>query len=173
MPVPPRFDGLGVVEVEILATSKSWGMLRDFLAELSELEKQDWISFRNDMYALQDLASQWSDKVKEVFASGSSDAVTLHLSGQLERIKAAAPTLKYCHGKDFKDEHWSALLQGKLGLARDVRLENLRVGRGVYDPRGFGTLEAPVSVASILAHSLEPLIISARTLDLYTHESLA
>ena len=36
------------------------------------------------------------------------------------RIKAAATTLKYCHGKDFKDEHWSALLQGGLVSGRKL-----------------------------------------------------
>ena len=49
----------------------------------------------------------------------------MHNRGELDAIKAAAPALKYCHGKDFKEEHWSALLQGKLGLGKDVRLETL------------------------------------------------
>ena len=42
----------------------SWRLLRDYLAALADLEAADWISFRNDMYALQDLATDWSDRVK-------------------------------------------------------------------------------------------------------------
>ncbi len=131
MPVPPRFDGLSVIELEITMSSTSWSLLRDYLSELDLLEKQDWISFRGNMHLLHDLAMSWSDKVKERIVAGQADAVMLHLSSQLERIKAAATTLKYCHGKDFKDEHWSALLQGKLGLGKEIRLESLTVGHFV------------------------------------------
>ena len=130
MPVPPRFDGLAVVEVEIEATAGSWRMLRDYLRELGELEAMDWIGFRSDIFALQDLAARWGERLKERYAAGGGghDAVLAHLGGALDAIKAAAPALKYCHGKDFKEEHWSALLQGKLGLGKDVRLETLTVG---------------------------------------------
>jgi len=129
MPVPPpSFDGLVAIEAEIMTTSTSWGMLRDYLQELSDLETQDWIGFRNNMHEFHHLISKWSDNIKEKFVDGSADAVILHLSSQLGRLKAAAPTLKYCHGRDFKDEHWSSLLQGKLGISKEVRLESLTFG---------------------------------------------
>ena len=140
MPVPPRFDGLSVVEVEIDTTVCSWRLLRDYLGELGELETMDWIGFRSNIFALQDLALKWSEKLKDRFAvgGGGSDAVLVHLSGELDAIKAAAPALKYCHGKDFKEEHWSALLQGKLGLSKDVRLETLTVGHFTASLRILG-----------------------------------
>lgn len=140
MPVPPRFDGLSVVEVEINATVCSWRLLRDYLSELGELKVMDWIGFRSNIFALQDLAAKWSEKLKDRFAvgGGGSDAVLVHLSGELDAIKAAAPALKYCHGKDFKEEHWSALLQGKLGLSKDVRLETLTVGHFTASLRILG-----------------------------------
>ena len=94
MPVPPRFDGLSVIELEITMSSTSWSLLRDYLSELDLLEKQDWISFRGNMHLLHDLAMSWSDKVKERIVAGQADAVMMHLSSQLERIKAAATTLK-------------------------------------------------------------------------------
>ncbi|KAJ1446203.1 dynein heavy chain and region D6 of dynein motor-domain-containing protein [Pelagophyceae sp. CCMP2097] len=137
MPVPPRFDGLEGVERQVTATSASWSMLREYEAEMDVVAAKDWISFRNDMFALQDIASRWADKIKDYFkaqaALGDADgaAVLVHMSARLERVKAAAPTLKYCHGKDFKEEHWSRLLQGKLGLPREVKLETLTVAHFV------------------------------------------
>lgn len=69
MPMPPRFDGLAVVDADVGRTVHSWGMLRDYLAALAALEAADWISFRNDMYALTDLATDWSDRVKARLAA--------------------------------------------------------------------------------------------------------
>mmetsp|Transcript_28192 Transcript_28192/g.87222 ORF Transcript_28192/g.87222 Transcript_28192/m.87222 type:complete len:264 (-) Transcript_28192:3513-4304(-) len=128
MPIPPRFDGLAMIEVEITMCSSSWGFLRDYLNELNELEKQDWINFRNNMHSLHHFVSTWTSKIKENLHGGHGDTIMLHISSQLDHIKAAIPTLKYSHGKDFKDEHWSSLLQGKLGLGKDVRLESLTLG---------------------------------------------
>lgn len=36
---------------------------------------------------------------------------------ELERMKKATPTLKYCRGEPFKEEHWSALLQVEMDSA--------------------------------------------------------
>jgi dynein heavy chain 2 len=54
--------------------------------------------------------------------------VTIHLTDQLEDIKHAMPALKYCRGDPFKEDHWTELLQGKLRLPSNVRLENLTCG---------------------------------------------
>ena len=128
MSLPPRFERLSAVEAEILTSSLSWGMLRDYLDELNELGKLDWIGFRNDMQTLYNCVSKWSDRVNEKFAAGNTDQVITHLSLCLEHLRSAVPVLKYCHGKDFKDAHWSALLQGQLGLSKEVRLESLTLG---------------------------------------------
>ncbi len=128
MPLPPRFDGLLVAEAEVMLSATSWNMLQSYLLELEELKSHDWIGFRNNMHALYDIISTWSDKLKQIFANGRTDAVIMHLASQLEQIKAAVPALKYCHGSDFKDEHWSALLQGKLALGKGVKIETLTVG---------------------------------------------
>jgi hypothetical protein len=47
--------------------------------QLGELGQQDWISFRANIFALQDLAGSWADKVKQRFAEGTHDFVTQHL----------------------------------------------------------------------------------------------
>ncbi|CAM9144794.1 unnamed protein product [Heterosigma akashiwo] len=131
----PRFDGLDVVEEDITSTNESWGMLKAYQAELKELTDQDWISFRSNIFALSDLGTSWTEKVKERVAEGKHDLVTTHLLSEFDKIKKAGPALKYCRGDPFKEEHWSALLQGKLGMERSVRLENLTLGHfvGVLD----------------------------------------
>ena len=73
-----------------------------------------------------------------MFGQRPSCCLLTLLCGELGAIKAAAPALKYCHGKDFKEEHWSALLQGKLGLSKDVRLETLTVGHFTASLRILG-----------------------------------
>ena len=175
MPVPPRFDGLSVIELDITMSSTSWSLLRDYLSELDLLEKQDWISFRGNMHLLHDLAMSWRDKVKERIVAGQANAVMLHLSTQLERIKAAATTLKYCHGKDFKDEHWSALLQGKLGLRKEVRLESLTVGHfvttldKVLEPAFLGfvkELQAQAQGEVLVRDALQELTVWSQTAEL-------
>ena len=72
------------------------------------------------------------------FSFAAFDNSNVHWVGLVDAIKAAAPALKYCHGKDFKEEHWSALLQGKLGLSKDVRLETLTVGHFTASLRILG-----------------------------------
>lgn len=123
----PRFDGLDATEADLLRTAASWQMLREYTEELDKLGVQDWISFRSNIFALQDLAGGWHDRVKEKFSDSSHDFVTQHLQEELERIKKALPALKYCRGEPFKEEHWGSLLQGKMMLPKAVRLENLTV----------------------------------------------
>ena len=125
---PPRFDGIDSTEADLSRTTSSWSMLREYLAELQAMSALDWIGFRANIFSLQDLAGKWQDKVKERIAEGTFDFVTQHLQSELERIKRALPALKYCRGEPFKEEHWSSLLQGKLGHPKTLRLENLVVG---------------------------------------------
>lgn len=44
------------------------------------LSDQDWISFRSNVFALQDLTSKWVDKIKDRLAEAQrADAVTVHI----------------------------------------------------------------------------------------------
>lgn len=99
---PARFDGLEVIDLDIERTSASWGLLREYLEELGKIEVQDWISFRSNIFSLQDFGSAWLDKIKQRLTEFKPDCVTQHLLEELERIKKALPTLKYCRGEPFK-----------------------------------------------------------------------
>jgi dynein heavy chain 2 len=123
----PRFEGLEGVEADINQTVENWELLKDYSTELGVLAEKSWIDFRGSVFDLQDLATAWAEKVKERIIAGLHGVVTEHLSDQVDKIKHAMPALKFCRGEPFGEEHWAELLQGKLKLARDVRLENLKV----------------------------------------------
>jgi len=124
----PRFEGLESVETDLQSTSSSWNMLREYTEELDKMANMDWIGFRVNIFALEDFGKAWTEKLKERFADNAHDIVTIHLTDQLEDIKRAMPALKYCRGEPFKEDHWTELLQGKLRLPGNVRLENLTCG---------------------------------------------
>ncbi|KAG5188873.1 dynein heavy chain, N-terminal region 2-domain-containing protein [Tribonema minus] len=131
----PRFEGMAVIAADIEGTASSWSLLKDYSTEVKTLTDQDWISFRANVYALQDFATAWGEKVRARMAEAQrSDAVTERLLQELEKIKRVMPCLKHCRGEPFKEEHWGALLQGKLGLDRSVRLENLTLGHFITGP---------------------------------------
>jgi dynein heavy chain 2 len=49
----PSFDGLAVIEAEIVATTSSWEMLREFTAALDVVADKSWIEFRMNVFELQ------------------------------------------------------------------------------------------------------------------------
>eukprot|EP00605_Chrysophyceae_sp_TOSAG23-4_P002934 GSChrysophyteH1.ASY1.ANO1.3229.1 assembled CDS len=120
----PRFEGLESLVEDLAETNKSWDMLKKYYEELNEINKQDWLMFSTNVYALQDFATKWQEELRASFAKGSYDSVADHIITTVEKIKKCIPALKYCRGEPFKEDHWTELLQGKLRLPTDVRREN-------------------------------------------------
>ena len=109
----PRFDGLDNLIQDLTTTMNSWDLLKLYFDELKSMSDQDWLTFSVNVYALQDFALKWNEKLKTSFAGkGSFDAVAEHISDEIEKIKKSIPTLKYCQGEPFKEDHWIELLQG-------------------------------------------------------------
>ena len=123
----PRFDGLEGLEADINKTADNWEMLKEYTNEIDAMAETSWLDFRGNVFALQDLATAWAEKVKEKILAGEHSLVTDFLSEQLDQIKHAMPALKFCRGEPFGEDHWAELLQGKLGLPRDVKLVGLQV----------------------------------------------
>lgn len=143
--LPARRDAefkLDAIASEITDVTRDWRALASFRAELDMLKQCDWISFRANIFALVDLADKHAPNgtVAAATATAKESAVAttggaarasqcaLRLNVETERLRLASTTLKYCHGRDFKDDHWVSLLQTKLGLPREVRLDNLTLG---------------------------------------------
>jgi dynein heavy chain 2 len=122
----PRFDNLEFLQQDILNTSKSWDMLKEYLLEEKKLSDEDWLTFTN-IYDLQDFAVKWSDNLKQTFTRGSYDSVAEYIMNKVEKMKKSIPALKYCKSDAFKEDHWTELLQGKLMMSKDLRVEKLKV----------------------------------------------
>lgn len=122
----PRFDGLDSLHEDIGSTTKSWDMLKQFTLEERKMSDEDWITF-TDIYVLQDFAVKWGDELKASFTRGSYDSVAEYIVTKVERIKKSVPALKYCKSDAFKEDHWTELLQGKLQLPKELRVEKLKV----------------------------------------------
>ena len=123
----PRFDGLETLVGDLKNTNRSWDMLKTYYDELHVISEQDWLTFSVNVYVLQDFATKWSDALKAAYTKGSYDSVADHISSTVEKIKKSIPSLKYCQGEPFKEDHWTELLQGKLQLTKEVKRDNVKV----------------------------------------------
>lgn len=114
---------------DINSTTKSWDMLKEYYNEYKAISDQDWLTFSTNVYVLQDFSTKWNDILKANYVKGSSsyDNISDYIFTTIDKIKKSIPSLKYCRGEPFKEDHWAELLQGKLQLARDVHRENLKV----------------------------------------------
>ena len=119
----PKFDTLPALEEDVKSVEENWLKMKDYQAQRNELAEQDWIGFRTHLYDLQDFADKWMAETK----GQTKDAVAMRIKTEADEIRKAMPGLKFCRGDPFKDEHWSQCFR-KLGIPKDVRLSNLKVG---------------------------------------------
>lgn len=123
---PASFVGLEELQHDLVNTAKSWDMLKEYMLEEKTISEEDWLSFTN-VYVLQDFAAKWADTLKAAFSRGSFDSVAEYIVTKVERIKKSIPALKYCKSDAFKEDHWTELLQGKLQLPKELRVDKLKV----------------------------------------------
>lgn len=118
----PKFDALSTVNEDLEKTEKIWNTYKDYIAERSAIAMQDWISFRQKLFELEDFVKKWTDQ----FRGRTRDPVAEHVKEELELLRKGYPALKFFRGEPFRDEHWNVVFR-KLMLPRDVRLDNLQV----------------------------------------------
>ncbi|CAM9203957.1 unnamed protein product, partial [Ectocarpus fasciculatus] len=76
----PRLEGVDAIEEDLAATESSWALYKEYSSELKALADQDWISFRPNVFALQDLATKWIEVIKARLAEAQrADTVTEHI----------------------------------------------------------------------------------------------
>lgn len=120
----PRFDGLEALVEDLKTTNESWSTLKQYIEELTGIGEQDWLGFSVNVYSLLDFSTKWSDTLK---ASPIRDMISEYILSHTDKIKRSMPSLKYCQGEPFKDDHWTELLQNKLQLPKDIRAKNAKV----------------------------------------------
>lgn len=119
----PQFDGLDTLEEDISIVESSWGLYKEFTNELKVISDQDWITFRSNIFELQDFGGNWVEKIKGKPRTPVSERIT----DQVSKLRKAIPALKFCRGEPFKEEHWTQLFR-KIGVPKGIRLDNLNVG---------------------------------------------
>lgn len=95
--------------------------MEEFNTQYEELLAQTWLELRPRLFVVQDLASTWMTKLREV----PRDQVTHMLSQEVQRLEQAHPALKAMTGEPFERDHWRILF-GLIKLPPDLRLEELR-----------------------------------------------
>ena len=105
----------------VFTTQASWSLVEEFNTQYEELLAQTWLELRPRLFVVQDLASTWMTKLREV----PRDQVTHMLSQEVQRLEAAHPALKAMTGEPFERDHWRILF-GLIKLPPDLRLEELR-----------------------------------------------
>lgn len=105
----------------VFTTQASWSLVEEFNTQYEELLAQTWLELRPRLFVVQDLASTWMTKLREV----PRDQVTHMLSQEVQRLEQAHPALKAMTGEPFERDHWRILF-GLIKLPPDLRLEELR-----------------------------------------------
>ena len=123
----PRFDTLQNLEEDLSDSTRSFDILRSYYDQYKEIADQDWLTFSVNVYALEDFAIKWIENIKSKYPKGTQDGASQYVTSAVQKIQKCIPTLKYCRGEPFKEDHWTELLQGKLQLPKEVRRENLKV----------------------------------------------
>lgn len=114
--------GIEDVRADIESYVASCNLFEEYMAELGKLAHEDWISFRQRLWVLDDFVIAWADRAKEC----PPGAVADHLRRELSRYKEVAPLLRFVRGESFQAEHWGTLFR-KLEIEK-VRLDKLCLG---------------------------------------------
>ena len=122
---PPSFQGLQELEEDMESVSTSWSLYKEYLDELNSMGSQDWITFRSKLFDVQDFVKKWQGKIKERSSVGVRDMVDDRIAMRCDTLKKSLPSLKFCRGEPFKDEHWSQLFF-KLKMPKGLSLASLR-----------------------------------------------
>eukprot|EP01022_Parablepharisma_sp_SALTPOND_P023029 TRINITY_DN475_c0_g1_i1.p1 TRINITY_DN475_c0_g1~~TRINITY_DN475_c0_g1_i1.p1 ORF type:complete len:3195 (-),score=434.63 TRINITY_DN475_c0_g1_i1:26360-35944(-) len=122
MPLP-TFGHYAEIMDELVEQEKAWQLHEDYEKELSNMTKEDWLSFRSKIFTFQDFVNSWADKIK----SKERSVVTNYLRNELEKFRQSWPLLKGVVGEAFEKEHWKTLFV-YLKFDRSVTIENVTFG---------------------------------------------
>lgn len=117
---PPNLKDIETVQEDLNSQQQSWALFEEFATSLDAMLKQTWLEFRPHLFKVQDMASEWLSKLKEV----RRDNVTHVLAQQVQRLSSAFPGLKAMTGEPFERDHWKILF-GILKMPNDMKLETL------------------------------------------------
>ncbi|KAJ3280883.1 Cytoplasmic dynein 2 heavy chain 1, partial [Borealophlyctis nickersoniae] len=120
---PPDFDFVDAVGADITAAEEMWGVYDAYREDMTNLTKEDWISFRARTHLFEDLLSKWTEKIR----GREMDAITLHIQQDVDSYREVIPCLKFLRGDNWTTEHWADLFR-IIGVPKGVGLSDLTFG---------------------------------------------
>ena len=61
---PPQFKQLNELQTEIESTIATWELFDTYNGELEVLAKEEWITFRSQLFTFEDFLLGWSEKMR-------------------------------------------------------------------------------------------------------------
>ncbi|XP_074620352.1 cytoplasmic dynein 2 heavy chain 1-like [Acropora palmata] len=119
----PQFSLAEELKADIGQHEAMWGLYEEFSNGLDELAKEDWISFRGNLYRFDDFLTAWSDKLR----SKEPTSMTVRLQYDVDKYKNIVPLLKYVRGEALSPDHWLELFR-LLKMPKGTILEKLTFG---------------------------------------------
>jgi dynein heavy chain 2 len=131
----PVFQELDEVNTDITRIKNVWGIYEEFQEELTELAKEDWVTFRTKTYRFDEFLSNWQEKLKQLANNESTKSSKKHSSvnmnvriqQDIDHYRLIAPLFKWVRGEALSPDHWLELFR-ILKMPRGIQLEKLTFG---------------------------------------------
>jgi dynein heavy chain 2 len=131
----PVFQELDDVNTEITRIKNIWGIYEEFQDELTELAKEDWVTFRSKTYRFDEFLSNWLEKLRQLANNESiksskkqsSSNMNVRIQQDIDNYRLLTPMFKWVRGEALSPDHWLELFR-ILKLPRGITLEKLTFG---------------------------------------------
>lgn len=100
----------------------AWMIYFDFLSGIEKMEKEEWVSFKYQIYDFQKYVLEWEEKVKN-----SKEPAAKFIADQCNMYKDIWPALKAMIGEGFQRSHWQELFQ-LIGLPKSKAFTEVTFG---------------------------------------------
>lgn len=131
----PTFQDLDEVTQDIGQIKNIWGIYEEYQIELTELTKEDWMSFRSKTYRFDEFLANWQEKLKQLAVNdsgkaakkSSSNSTNIRIQQEIDNYRLITPLLKWVRGEALSSDHWLELFR-ILRMPRGTMLETLTFG---------------------------------------------
>jgi dynein heavy chain 2 len=131
----PVFQELDEVNTDITRIKNVWGIYEEFQEELTELAKEDWVTFRTKTYRFDEFLSNWQEKLKQLANNESTKSskkqssvnMNVRIQQDIDHYRLIAPLFKWVRGEALSPDHWLELFR-ILKMPRGIQLEKLTFG---------------------------------------------
>ncbi|KAJ1562887.1 Cytoplasmic dynein 2 heavy chain 1 [Nowakowskiella sp. JEL0078] len=113
------------LKFDLLASNKMWETYGEYIQEIEEIKKEDWISFRSRYHLFEEKLDKWSEIIRSRI--GDADPVLVFIQKQIDKFQLAIPCLKFVRGDTWMSEHWGEMFR-IVGMPKGVSLSDLTFG---------------------------------------------